>query len=96
MDKNYLLTSAQMAEFVARGFLRFDALVPSEINRAVMAEIDAGRIRGAPAGTPLSECYQGSSIRTILDMPEYRGHHPQPGRRRSPVRPRRRSRARTE
>ncbi len=73
MDKNYLLTSAQMAEFVARGFLRFDALVPSEINRAVMAEIDAGRIRGAPAGTPLSECYQGSSIRTILDMPEIEG-----------------------
>ena len=47
-----LLNSRQMAEFVARGFLRFDGLVPDPINRAVMAEIDAGGIDGAPAGTP--------------------------------------------
>lgn len=73
IDKKYLLTSEQMAHFVARGFLRFDELVPAEINEAVMAEIDAGGIRGAPAGTPLSECYEGSSIRTLLDMPEIQG-----------------------
>ncbi|HEY2177768.1 MAG TPA: phytanoyl-CoA dioxygenase family protein [Caulobacteraceae bacterium] len=33
-----LLTSAQVARFVARGFLRFDAVVPEEINAAFMDE----------------------------------------------------------
>ena len=41
VDKKYLLTTKQMAEFVARGFLRFDELVPDEINQAAMAEFDA-------------------------------------------------------
>ncbi|HZC16489.1 MAG TPA: hypothetical protein VE309_07000, partial [Caulobacteraceae bacterium] len=33
-----LLSSAQMARFVARGFLRFDAAVPEAINAQFMAE----------------------------------------------------------
>jgi hypothetical protein len=33
-----LLTSAQVASFVARGFLRFDAAVPDDINAQFMAE----------------------------------------------------------
>ena len=37
IDKKFLLNSLQMAEFVARGFLRFDELVPGEINERVMA-----------------------------------------------------------
>ncbi len=73
IDKRYLLTSAQMAEFVARGFLRFDELVPDEINREVMEDIDREAIKGAPAGTPLSQCYQGTAIRKMLDMPEIQG-----------------------
>ncbi len=73
IDKKYLLNSQQMAQFVARGFLRFDELVPDELNQAVMKEIDEGGIQGAPAGTPLSECYHGSTIRTLLDMPEIQG-----------------------
>ena len=35
------LTSMQMAEFAARGVLRFDAIVPDHINRQVIAELDA-------------------------------------------------------
>ncbi len=73
IDRNYLLDSRQMAHFVADGYLRFDGLVPDEINQAVMAEIDAGTIKGAPAGTPLSQCYTGSAIKQMLDMPEIRG-----------------------
>lgn len=73
MTKQHLLTNHQMAQFVARGFLRFDELVPDELNKAVMAEIDAGGIKGAPSGTPLSQCYSGSTIRTLLDMPEIQG-----------------------
>ena len=73
IDKQYLLNSHQMAEFVARGFLRFDELIPDEINTAVMREIDNDGIQGAPAGTPLSEVYHGTSIRKMLDMPEIQG-----------------------
>jgi hypothetical protein len=74
LDKKYLLNSEQMALFVAKGFLRFDELVPDEINAAVMAEIDAGGIEAAPAGTPLSQCYPPpSAIGRMLRMPEIEG-----------------------
>jgi len=74
IDKKYLLTSEQMATFVAKGFLRFDQLVPDAINTAVMAEIDAGGIVAAPAGTPLSECYpEPSAIGHMLRMSEVEG-----------------------
>ena len=62
-----------MAEFVARGFLRFDELVPQDINAAVMRDIDRQAIRGAPAGTPLSQCYAGTAIRRMLDLPQVQG-----------------------
>lgn len=72
--KEHLLNSKQVAEFVARGFLRFDELVPAEINQAVMDAIDAGTIISQPAGTPLSECYPAPSpVRKMLDMPEIQG-----------------------
>lgn len=74
IDKKYLLTTAQMAEFVARGFLRFDELVPEAINRDVMAAFDAGGIYAAPAGTPLSHCYpQPSPIGAMLRIPKIQG-----------------------
>ena len=73
IDKKHLLNSHQMAEFVARGFLRFDELVPDEINQAVMRDIDRNAIQGAPAGTPLSQCYRGTAIRAMLDLPPIRG-----------------------
>ncbi|MBZ0291934.1 MAG: phytanoyl-CoA dioxygenase family protein [Anaerolineae bacterium] len=74
IDKKYLLDSKQVASFVARGFLRFDELVPHEINEAVMAEIDAGTIKSQPAGTPLSQCYpEPSAIGHMLRMPEVQG-----------------------
>ncbi len=73
IDKQHLLTSKQMAQFVAQGYLRFDGLIPDTINTAVMAEIDAGGIDGAPAGTLLSQCYHGSAIRQMLDLPQIQG-----------------------
>ena len=73
IEKKYLLTSQQMAEFVARGFLRFDELVPDEINRAAMHGIDKQAIKGHPAGTPLSDCYHGTPIRKLLDLPQIQG-----------------------
>jgi hypothetical protein len=74
VDKQCLLTSKQMATFVAKGCLRFDELVPPAINEAVMSEFDAGGIKAAPAGTPLSQCYPPpSAIGDMLRMPEVQG-----------------------
>ena len=73
VDKQYLLSSTQMAEFVARGFLRFDELVPDEINQDVMQAIDTQVIKGHRSGTPLSQCYQGTPIRRLLDLPQIQG-----------------------
>ena len=73
IDRQHLLSSAQMAEFVARGFLRFDELVPDDINEAVMRDIDRQVIKGAPAGTPLSHCYADTAIRRLLDLPQVQG-----------------------
>ena len=73
VDKQYLLSSTQMAEFVARGFLRFDELVPDDINQAVMRAIDTQVIKGHRSGTPLSQCYQGTPIRKLLDLPQIQG-----------------------
>jgi len=73
VDRKYLLSSKQMASFVADGYLRFDRLVPDAINQAAMAELEAG-LRGAPYGTPLSEVYQAdSAIGRLLAMPEVQG-----------------------
>lgn len=38
-EQPMLLDSLQMARFVARGFLRFDGVVPEEINRQFLAEV---------------------------------------------------------
>ncbi len=73
VDKKYLLTSEQMASFAARGFLRFDSLIPDEVNERAMREIDAG-VPAAAAGTPLSQCYAApSTLGEILRSPEIEG-----------------------
>jgi hypothetical protein len=73
VDRAYLLNSKQMASFVADGYLRFDALVPDEINQAAMRELEAG-VRGAPYGTPLADVYpEDSAIGRLLTMPQVQG-----------------------
>jgi hypothetical protein len=44
--EQHLLNTKQMAQFVADGFLRFDELVPAELNEAACAEMEAGVPRG--------------------------------------------------
>jgi hypothetical protein len=62
-----------MAEFTARGCLRFDRLIAPELNERAMREIDAG-VRAAPAGTPLSQCYPApSALGDIIRSPEVAG-----------------------
>jgi hypothetical protein len=51
-----LLSTRQMARFVARGFLRFDEIVPHDLNeRFAAAYADAGQLPAIAAGTPLAE-----------------------------------------
>ena len=72
-DKTHLLNSRQMASFAARGFLRFDRLIPPELNERAMREID-GHVPAAAAGTPLAECYPPpSALGEILRSPEIQG-----------------------
>jgi hypothetical protein len=74
VDKQYLLTTRQMASFVARGFLRFDELIPDEVNQRVMADIDAGQVHSNAAGTPLSQCYPPpSAVGEMLRLPQVQG-----------------------
>ena len=55
MTDPILLSSAEMASFVARGFLRFDAAVPADINAQFMAE--AGQVRELGEGGKIAEVY---------------------------------------
>ena len=51
-DSTHLLNSKQMARFVAEGYLRFDELVPDDLNQAVKAEMDNQDIPREEAGSP--------------------------------------------
>lgn len=74
VGKEYLLNSKQMAFFVAKGYLRFDELIPDEINNAIMKDIDAGTVRSQPAGTPLSQCYPPpSAVGEMIRLPQVQG-----------------------
>jgi hypothetical protein len=71
-DKN-LLTSVQMAHFVAHGSLRMDAVVPDEMNQQAIAVLQAG-IPAVPYGTPLSETFEeGSFVQRLVQLPEVAG-----------------------
>ena len=72
VDKQYLLNTKQMAQFVAAGFLRFDELVPDEINRTACAEMETGVPRGR-AGAPLSELWTDAAIGRVVRLPQIQG-----------------------
>jgi hypothetical protein len=68
------LGSLEMARFVARGLLRFDALVPEEINQAFLSEVEAGALPVVPAGVPLAQAYpERSAPGRLLALPRVRG-----------------------
>ena len=46
LDRSHLLNTRQIAEFVAKGFLRFDELVPRELCDALMRELNDGLYQG--------------------------------------------------
>lgn len=77
-DAPQLLTTLQMAEFAARGVLRFDAVVPDALNRRASGELREWGLRPfsrpTPASlTPLAECYPDAVIGEVLRLPAVQG-----------------------
>ena len=77
-----LLSTAEMASFVARGFLRLDAVVPDEINQEATEELEAilatwgsdARPHAPATLQPLTDVYpEPSAIGRMLRLPRVAG-----------------------
>ena len=69
LEKKYLLDSKQMAQFATDGYLRFDDMVPDELNRAAYAEISTDGVPSAPGGTPFNDMWEDPVSYTHLTLP---------------------------
>lgn len=69
---DHLLDTRQMTRFAADGFLRWDALVPADLNEAVCRQMEEG-IPRATAGRPLDEAWPDTPIAEVFRMPEIQG-----------------------
>lgn len=73
MHRKHLLTSVQMAHFVANGSFRMDAVVPAEMNAQAIEVLDQG-IPAVPYGTPLAQTFaEGSFVQKLVQLPEVAG-----------------------
>jgi hypothetical protein len=74
-DAGLLLKARDMAAFTARGLLSFDALVPDEINQAVLAGIAAGTIgSGGYVGDAFADLWPGDHpLGRVFRLPRVRG-----------------------
>lgn len=71
--REHLLTSVQMAHFVAHGALRMDAVVPDEMNAEGRETLAAG-VPGSPHGTSVEDAYpEGSFPRRLIELPQVAG-----------------------
>ncbi len=74
MSAAQLLSTRQMASFVARGFLRLDRATPEDLTRDFLRDFEAGPAPPKPGGTPLAECYAPESpTARLLALPDVRG-----------------------
>jgi hypothetical protein len=68
-----LLNSAQVAGFVAAGYLRLDGVVPDELNDQAIEVLEAG-IPAVPYGTPVGLAFpEGSFARRLVEVPAVAG-----------------------
>ncbi|TMR93800.1 phytanoyl-CoA dioxygenase [Nonomuraea basaltis] len=68
-----MLTSVQVAGFVAAGYLRLDEIVPDELNDQAIDVLEAG-IPAVPYGTPVGRAFpEGSFARRLVEVPEIAG-----------------------
>src|SRR4051794_923344 len=76
VDKQYLLTSLQMAAFAADGLLRFDELIPDEINREAVRELDERLVKFGyeRQGQPLSDLWpESKGFGAMIRLPQVQG-----------------------
>jgi hypothetical protein len=72
-DRKHLLTSVQMANFVASGSLTMAAVVPDDLNAQAIEVLSAG-IPAVPYGTPVTEAFpEGSFARRLVELPPVAG-----------------------
>jgi len=74
-ERSQLLSTREMALFTARGFLRFDELVPRELcDRFVDAYPNSGGIPVVPAGTPLADASEPDTpLHELFQLPKVQG-----------------------
>jgi hypothetical protein len=73
VHRKHLLTSVQMARFVAHGSHRIDGVVPDDMNAEAIDVLRAG-IPAVPYGTPLSATFaEGSFAQRLVQLPEVAG-----------------------
>lgn len=68
MSEANLLSSKEMARFAADGFLRWDHVVPDDLNRAVCEQMKTG-IPGEGEGTPFNTLWADSPIGEVFRLP---------------------------
>jgi hypothetical protein len=76
MDKQHLLDSKQVAAFAADGMLRFDALVPEQINQEAMREIDQESVprHYERQGQPLAQLWpESKGFGAMIRLPQVQG-----------------------
>ncbi|MGA8116212.1 MAG: phytanoyl-CoA dioxygenase family protein [Actinocatenispora sp.] len=72
-DREHLLSSVQLAHFVAHGSLLLPAVVPEELNAVAVDALTAG-IPASPYGTPVAEAFPaGSFARRLIELPAVAG-----------------------
>ncbi|MET8945236.1 phytanoyl-CoA dioxygenase family protein [Streptomyces sp. NPDC004542] len=68
-----LLTSVQVARFVAHGFLRLDGIVPAGMNEEALGFFAAG-LPAVPYGTPVPRAFPDSSFsRRLVELAQVKG-----------------------
>lgn len=74
VDKQHLLTTEQMASFVADGYLRFDDFIPDEYNKAAHEEMSSGVSTRGGGGTVLNDVWgENSAVGKVFRLPKVQG-----------------------
>ncbi|WP_295693578.1 phytanoyl-CoA dioxygenase family protein [Lapillicoccus sp.] len=73
VDRKHLLSSVEMAHFVAHGSLALEGVVPDVLNDRDIAVLETG-LPAHPYGTPLDTVFPaGTFVRDLLDLPTVAG-----------------------
>jgi len=71
--RKHLLSSLAMADFVATGMTRLDAVVPDELNQRALAQLDRA-VASFPYGTPLADVHpSGTALGDVVRLADVAG-----------------------